>query len=212
MAIQFETEEVVTPVGEKKPAALKLALPIGTGKAGPAERMFFTEQLALLLETGESLYGALTTIVKQTENREMRETVEKIAQDISEGKSFAGALEAHDAIFPSTYVNLIAASETGGFMHEVLQQLLHMDEKREQMRTTLVSAATYPMFLIAFSLAVVVFVLVVVFPKFGAMFASIYDQLPMSTKVLMTPATLFATTGWYLRRGSAVFSSACVNG
>ena len=185
MAIQFETEEVVAPVGEKKPAALKLALPIGTGKAGPAERMFFTEQLALLLETGESLYGALTTIVKQTENREMRETVEKIAQDISEGKSFAGALEAHDAIFPSTYVNLIAASETGGFMHEVLQQLLHMDEKREQMRTTLVSAATYPMFLIAFSLAVVVFVLVVVFPKFGAMFASIYDQLPMSTKVLM---------------------------
>jgi len=185
VAIQFETEEVVAPVGEKKPAALKLALPIGTGKAGPAERMFFTEQLALLLETGESLYGALTTIVKQTENREMRETVEKIAQDISEGKSFAGALEAHDAIFPSTYVNLIAASETGGFMHEVLQQLLHMDEKREQMRTTLVSAATYPMFLIAFSLAVVVFVLVVVFPKFGAMFASIYDQLPMSTKVLM---------------------------
>lgn len=190
MAIQFESEEVVASVSEKQPAALKLALPVGTGKAGPAERMFFTEQLALLLETGESLYGALTTIVKQTENREMRETVEKIAQDISEGKSFAAALEAHDAIFPSTYVNLIAASETGGFMYEVLQQLLHMDEKREQMRTTLVSAATYPLFLIAFSFAVVVFVLVVVFPKFGAMFASIYDQLPMSTKVLMGASDL----------------------
>jgi len=190
VAIQFESEEVVASVSEKQPAALKLALPVGTGKAGPAERMFFTEQLALLLETGESLYGALTTIVKQTENREMRETVEKIAQDISEGKSFAAALEAHDAIFPSTYVNLIAASETGGFMYEVLQQLLHMDEKREQMRTTLVSAATYPLFLIAFSFAVVVFVLVVVFPKFGAMFASIYDQLPMSTKVLMGASDL----------------------
>jgi len=185
VAIQFETEEVAAPASEKKPAALNLSLPVGTKKAGPAERMFFTEQLALLLETGESLYGALTAIVKQTENKEMRETVEKLAQDISEGKSFAGALEAHGAIFPSTYVNLIAASETGGFMHEVLQQLLHMDEKREQMRTTLVSAATYPLFLIAFSLAVVVFVLVVVFPKFGTMFASIYDQLPMSTKVLM---------------------------
>ena len=178
-------EEVVAPAGEKKPASLNFALPVGTGKPGAAERMFFTEQLALLLETGESLFGALTTIVKQTENKQMQEAVEKIAQDISEGKSFASALEAHDDIFSSTYINLIAASETGGFMYEVLQQLLHMDEKREQMRTTLVSAGTYPLFLIAFSVAVVVFVLVVVFPKFGDMFASIYDQLPMSTKVLM---------------------------
>ena len=185
MAIQFETEQVAAPEGEKKEASLKLTLPGGSKKAGAAERMFFTEQLALLLETGESLYGALTTIVKQTENENMREAVDKIALDISEGKSFAGALEAHGEIFPSTYVNLIAASETGGFMYEVLQQLLKMDEKREQMRTTLVSAATYPLFLITFSLAVVVFVLVVVFPKFGTMFASIYDQLPMSTKMLM---------------------------
>jgi len=185
MAIQYETETSETATAEKAPASLNLALPMGAKKAGAAERMFFTEQLSLLLETGESLYGALSTIVKQTENREMRKIVDKIALDISEGQSFAGALEAHGDIFPSTYVNLIAASETGGFMHEVLQQLLNMDEKREQMRTTLVSAATYPLFLITFSVAVVVFVLVVVFPKFGTMFASIYDQLPMSTKVLM---------------------------
>ena len=185
MAIQFETEETETASIEKSPKALDLTIPLGATKAGSAERMFFTEQLALLLETGESLFGALNTIVKQTENKQMRETVEQIATDISEGKSFAAALAAHEAIFPSTYVNLVAASETGGFMHDVLQQLLNMDEKREQMRTTLVSAATYPMFLIAFSLAVVVFVLVVVFPKFGDMFSSIYDQLPTSTKVLM---------------------------
>jgi type II secretory pathway component PulF len=205
VAIQFETEEVLAPAGEKKPVGLNLSLPIGTKKAGSAERMFFTEQLALLLETGESLYGALTTIVKQTENKEMRETVEKVAQDISEGRSFAQALAEHETIFPSTYVNLIAASETGGFMYEVLQQLLHMDEKREQMRTTLVSAATYPMFLIAFSFAVVVFVLVVVFPKFGSMFASIYDQLPMSTKALMGASDVIRQYWFVLLAGLAVF-------
>ena len=86
-------------------------------------------------------------------------------------------LAQHENVFSSTYVNLISASETGGFMYEVLQQLLDMDKKRAELRSTIVSAATYPAFLIAFSLAVVVFVLVVVFPKFGAMFESIYDQL-----------------------------------
>ncbi len=90
-------------------------------------------------------------------------------------------------------------------MYEVLQQLLHMDEKREQMRTTLVSAATYPMFLIAFSFAVVVFVLVVVFPKFGSMFASIYDQLPVSTKVLMGASDVIRQYWFVLLAGLAVF-------
>jgi len=205
VALQFEIEEIEAPASSDKPGSLNLKLPIGSKPAGPSERMFFTEQLALLLETGESLYGALTTIVKQTENAEMREVVEKIAQDISEGRSFGNALAEHDTVFPATYVNLVSASETGGFMYEVLEQLLKMDEKREQMRTTLVSAATYPLFLIAFSIAVVVFVLVVVFPKFGDMFQSIHDQLPMSTKMLMAASDVIRQYWIVLLAGIGAF-------
>lgn len=131
MAIQFDIEEVEAPDSSENSRSLNFQLPGGNKRAGALERMFFTEQLALLLETGESLFGALTTIVEQTENAEMRRVVEKIAQDISEGRSFAVALADHETIFPSTYVNLIAASESGGFMYEVLEQLLKMDEKRE---------------------------------------------------------------------------------
>jgi len=207
MAIQFDTEKLEeSTVVEKKKDGLNLRLP-GSGKrATPSDRMFFTEQLALLLETGESLFGALTTIVSQTESAAMRAVVEKVAQDISEGRSFGAALSEHPEVFSSTYVNLIAASESGGFMHEVLEQLLHMDEKREQLRSTLVSAATYPMFLIAFSFAVVVFVLVVVFPKFGTMFQSIYDQLPASTKVLMGISDLMRHYWIFIVAGTVAFA------
>lgn len=200
MAIQFDTEDLEEPREPRKPGGLKFSLPVGNNRAGSADRMFFTEQLALLIETGESLFGALTAIVAQTENPEMRAIVEKVALDISEGRSFAAALAEHEHVFSSTYVNLIAASETGGFMHEVLEQLLEMEEKREELRTTLVSAATYPLFLIAFSFAVVVFVLIVVFPKFGDMFQSIHDQLPMSTKALMAASDVMRQY-WYLLLG-----------
>ena len=203
MAIQFETESLEEAPQPKKSGGLKLSLPGGGKRASASDRMFFTEQLALMLETGESLFGAVTTIAKQTENAEMRTIVEKVALDISEGRSFGAALSEHEHIFSSTYVNLIAASEAGGFMHEVLEQLLHMEEKREQLRNTLVSAATYPMFLITFSIAVVVFVLVVVFPKFGDMFQSIHDQLPMSTKALMAASDVMRDY-WYLLLGATV--------
>lgn len=184
MALQFEIAPE-SEAAEKTQRSFQLSLPKWSNGTSTTDRVFFTEQLALLLETGESLYNALTTIVGQTENPQMRRIVERIALDVSEGKSFGYALAQHETVFSSTYVNLIAASEHGGFMYDVLQQLLVMDRKREELRSTVMSAATYPLFLMAFSFAVVVFILVAVFPKFGTMFASIYDQLPMSTKILM---------------------------
>ncbi|MGB5259739.1 MAG: type II secretion system F family protein, partial [Gammaproteobacteria bacterium] len=43
----------------------------------------------------------------------------------------------------------------------------------------------YPGFLIGFSVFVVIFVLVAVFPKFAVMFATIADRLPVTTIILM---------------------------
>ncbi|MDX1516078.1 MAG: type II secretion system F family protein [Woeseiaceae bacterium] len=186
----------------------RLLKSIGAGRSPTAsDRMFFTEQLALLLETGESLYAALGIIAKQTENAELTRIIEDIAEGIGEGKSFGSALAQHDKVFSSTYVNLIAASESGGFMHEVLQQLLEMDQRREKLRSTIVSAATYPLFLIAFSIAVVVFVLVVVFPKFGTMFHSIYEQLPATTKGLMAISELLRSYWWLLLASIAALAT-----
>ena len=183
MALEVHTPRLQKPARDDKQS--RNLLSPSTRAPNATDRMFFTEQLALLLETGESLYSALTTIAKQTEKPQMRTIVEQVAQDVSEGLSLGKALSRHDTVFSSTYVNLVGASESGGFIHDVLQQLLNMDHRREQLRTTLVSAATYPLFLLSFSIAVVVFVLVVVFPKFGTMFESIYDQLPVTTKALM---------------------------
>ena len=183
MAIEFDT--ALTPERQAKEKSGSFAV-FQSRKVTTDDRMFFTEQLALLLETGANLFAALETIVGQTDNPAMQAIVQQLADDISEGKSFGYALKQHDSVFPPTYVNLIAASENGGFVDEVLQQLLQMDRKREELRNTLVSAASYPLFLITFSLAVVVFVLVVVFPKFGKMFTAIYDQLPSSTRFLMS--------------------------
>ena len=184
MALELESPVQAAPA--KAAAAPRTAArPFSRNTVAGRDRMFFTEQLALLLETGTSLYGALEALRKQTANPALAKVIDKLAADVSEGKSFSQALAQHPEIFSGSYVNLVAASEAGGFMHEILNELLQMEEKREQLKGTLVSAFSYPAFLLAFSLAVVVFVLVVVFPKFGTLFVSIQDQLPPTTKVLM---------------------------
>lgn len=165
------------------------------------DRMFFTEQLALLLETGTSLHAALKLMSRQVENPAMQTLIDDIALDISEGQTFSQALKNHPKLFSNTYVSLISASENGGFMYQVLLQLLEMEEKREQLKSTLSSALSYPAFLVFFSAAVVIFVLIVVFPKFTDMFAKIHDQLPPTTKFLMTASDILIHH-WYWVAGA----------
>ena len=82
-------------------------------------------------------------------------------------------------------MNLIAAAEKGGFLPQVLQRLQEMDEKRRELSAALWAALSYPAFLMCFSFAVVVFMLAAVFPKFSVLFASIADELPPTTHLLM---------------------------
>lgn len=156
-----------------------------TKKLNPSDRMFFTEQLALLLETGNGLVNSLNILSEQAEKPAMRNLIDSVIDDVNSGRSFSQALRSHPVLFSSTYTNLVAVGENGGFMPQVLVELLEMDEKKEKLNVTLRSALSYPVFLLSFSFAVVIFVLVVVFPKFSKMFASIADELPASTKVLM---------------------------
>lgn len=157
---------------------------------GSQERMFLTERLALLLETGNALHTSLQLVAAQPTSAALRRVVATLEDDVSSGASFSEALRRQPEAFPETYASLIAAAERGGFLPEVLARLLEMEEKRYELRSTLTGALTYPAFLICFSAAVVVFILVVVFPKFGDLFEMIADELPITTVVLMGASDL----------------------
>lgn len=182
----IELESAVEVV-KKKPAAASLMSRQFTfgAKITSSDRRFFTEQLSLMLETGSNLYQALSVLHEQGQQPAMAEIIGKLRDAVAGGRSFSSALSDHPKIFSTSYVNLVAASESGGFMHEVLSELLQMEEKADELSSTVRSALAYPILLSVFSLAVVVFVLVVVFPKFSVMFAKIHDQLPLTTIVLL---------------------------
>lgn len=152
---------------------------------GVQDRILFTERLALQIETGVALHRALQSLSEQTEKDNMKAVINSLIDTVVSGGKFSDALAKHSRLFPSTYTNLVAVGENGGFLAEVLEQLKEMDEKQQRLHSTIISAFTYPAFLAFFSVAVVLFVLTVVFPKFATIFSSMHGKLPMSTKVLM---------------------------
>lgn len=198
MPIEFGS---ANPGASKAPArrfGLNSRISFGSPAVGIAERVIFTERLGLLLETGVSLVEALNVLQRQSEDPRLAEILAAISASVSEGKSFSIALARHPQMFPRVYVSMVAAAEEGGFLPAVLAQLHAMDEKSRELRGNIVSALSYPAFLIVFSLAVVIFVLVVIFPKFETLFASIRDQLPGPTLALMFVSEMLRSYWWLI--------------
>jgi type II secretory pathway component PulF len=206
MAIEWD--ELPDAIRERrKPVPAKPArrwLAPSDGRIGSADRMLFTERLALLLETGVALHDALQVLQEQAGKPRLKRIIGEMAADIVGGQRFSEALARHPDLFPPTYINLVGASEAGGFLPQVLEQLVELEEKQEKLRSTIVSALSYPGFLVGFSVLVVLFILVVVFPKFSILFGSIYDELPATTKFLMATSDLLTHHGAVI--GAAVLA------
>ena len=172
------------------PPLRKLLLVFALGKPTAEDRLFFTEQLALLLETGTPLLPALQSLRRQTTRSSMAGVVDALIASVAGGNPFSRALAEHPTLFGRTYVRVVEAAETGGFMHRVLEDLVHMEEKRAELRSTVSGALSYPVFLLVFSAAVVIFVLVAVFPKFAVLFERIRDELPATTIFLLAASRI----------------------
>ncbi len=175
------------------------------------DRVIFTERLALLLQTGVSLVQALTAMQQQTEQKVVAGVIGDLVTSVNEGKRFSAALAAHPNMFNGTYIGLVAAAEDGGFMGPVLEQLQQIDEKNLQLRSTLLTTLSYPAFLVAFSVAVVVFILAVIFPKFEDLFAPIRNELPFTTVVLLAMSRGLLAYWPYLLGGLVVSVWAAVS-
>lgn len=215
MAIDFPRSDAVAVRASRDAGAPSLwarmqRIEIGGGRISAEERMLFTERLELLLETGVSLLEALRTLEAQTTNARVADVLASVSASVGDGQPFSAALSLHRDMFPQTYVRLIAAAEEGSFLPQVLKQLREMDEKNSQTRSAIIGALAYPAFLIAFSFAVVVFVLVVIFPKFKDLFVSIRDQLPLPTIVLMFLSDLLRDHWLIISAGAAAAVGALV--
>lgn len=185
----------------KKSESVEIQLPdfftkLTQKKLDVTDRIFFTEQLSLMLETGMPLYESLKAFSTLEIKPQMKSIVDSMMADVEEGKSFSAALSTHPEFFSLAYIHLVAAAENGGFLDKVLVELTVMDDKREKLKATVVSAMIYPAFLILFSIAVVIFVLVAVFPKFAVMFERIHDELPGSTLFLMAASNALINYWW----------------
>ncbi len=160
------------------------------------ELIFFSSQLSLMLEIGTSVTNALQAIAEQSSNPAFKKIVHEVLLNVEEGRQLSEALRRHPRVFNNTYVSMVRAGETGGFLKKVLDGIVEMQEKRQNLITQLRSTLTYPAVLGTLSIAVVIFVLVGILPKFTTLFEGKESLLPFTTLFLMAASASLKTYWW----------------
>jgi len=148
--------------------------------------LLFSQELLALLESGISMVEALETLAEKESRPETRRLIEQVLQKLREGSALSAALDSFQQHFPPLYVATVRASERTGDLPEALARYIAYESQLETLRKKLVSAAIYPVLLIAVGLLVSLFLIGYVVPRFSQVYADLGDNLPWMSQVLLT--------------------------
>ncbi len=166
---------------------------------GPSRKdiLNFTNQLAVMIRAGISLQDALESIAEQNENQKFKVVIVDLKNLIEEGKSFSQALAEHRDVFSNLYINMVAAAEISGSLSNMLQKLAEYLDQEAETRSQVRGAMVYPVIIAVMAVAVSIFLLCFVLPRFAAIFAGKEDILPTPTKILIASSSFFRNF-WFL--------------
>lgn len=174
------------------------AKPLAKGKTGgrikPKSLMIFTRQLATLIDSGLPLLRSLTVLEKQEPNPILRATVSALAENVQGGSTFSESLAQHPKIFNKLYVNMVKAGELGGVLEIVLNRLAEYQEKAQKLKNKIVSAMVYPVIVMFIAVAILVFLMIFIVPKFKEMFTNTDSELPLISKIVFGMSEFFLAT------------------
>ncbi len=166
--------------------------------SGPSQRdvLNFTSQLAVMIRAGISLRAALDGIADQQQNIKFKQILNEIKQDVESGKQFSEALSKHPKLFGPLYVNMVRASEMSGSFSQMLDRIAAYLAQQIETRQMVIGAMIYPAVIGGMAVAVTIFLLTFVLPRFAAVFSGKESALPWPTKFLMSLSAFMVDWWW----------------
>lgn len=162
------------------------------------ELVNFTRQLATLVSAQVPLLSSLRSLSKQTENDFFRDIIFEVAGDVEGGTILSKALARHPKVFSNFFVNMIKAGEASGGMESSLNYLADYLEKQYYLNAKVRGALTYPAFILAAFVLIVVLMMILVVPKLTSFLADSGQELPLMTKIIMSISGFFVNWWWLL--------------
>jgi type II secretory pathway component PulF len=145
----------------------------------------FTREMSALLGAAIPIPQALESLGEEEENQALRTIVLQISDAVRKGESFSTALDAHPQCFSKLYSSMIRVGEEAGVLPKVMADLSALLEHEDEVRSEVLAAVAYPVFVLCFGLLTVTILLTVVLPRLFTMLQEMLRVLPLPTLILL---------------------------
>jgi general secretion pathway protein F/MSHA biogenesis protein MshG len=142
-------------------------------------------QLAVLIKAGISLKDALEDIANNTKDALVKEVFLKAVEAIDSGKSLSDVFAEYVEYLGGISLAMVRLGEQTGDLVMALESLAQIYENMYENRRKMIKALRYPIITLIAIAAAFTFLILIVVPKFKAMFEQLHAQLPLPTRILL---------------------------
>ncbi|WP_261841551.1 type II secretion system inner membrane protein GspF [Aliamphritea ceti] len=185
---------ILTPVNEQ-PSKRKLWF---KPKISVQQLALFTQQLAVLIQSGIPIEDALQATIEQSNSKHLCTALQGIKSKVREGQGIAESMTEFPGIFPPVYQALVGAGEKSGDLGKVLLQLADYTERNQQLRNTVLQASIYPIVLTLVATIIIGVLMAYVVPKVVEQFEHVGQQLPLLTRIMISLSDFIVNNGGIL--------------
>ena len=146
--------------------------------------LIFNQQFLTLIRAGLPILGSLDLLAKRQKVVHFRLQLEDVAARIKTGESISQAFQAQGS-FPVVYTTTLLAGERSGNLEEVLDRYLSFQRVSLTFRKKLKASLIYPALLIVLVIALFIFLITFVVPRFAQLYEQLGTQLPALTTFLL---------------------------
>lgn len=146
--------------------------------------LIFNQQFLTLIRAGLPILGSLELLGKRQKSPHFRAQLEDVATRVKTGESISQAFEAQGG-FPVVYTTTLLAGERSGNLEEVLERYLNFQRVSLTFRKKLKASLIYPALLIVMVIALFIFLITFVVPRFAQLYEQLGTELPALTVFLL---------------------------
>lgn len=150
------------------------------------------QQFAIILKAGLPLVQTVDLVADQCADKALGRLLRQVSEDVSNGWSLSYSLEQRGGRkLPVTFRETVRAGEESGDLLSSFRRLSDYFQRMSKTRDSVVSALTYPAFVLVVAVLVVAIIMGYAVPTFTGMFESMSIELPWVTVALIAVSGFF---------------------
>lgn len=148
------------------------------------KELMFAE-LSSLLSAGLDFSHSFELLIETEEKTKHKQFLQKIYQEVVQGKTLHNSIRS-TASFSALDCGVIYIGEETGRLNDSLDFLANYYHKKIEQKRMLYSAIRYPLIILAMTIMVVIFMLLVIVPMFETVYARMNGELPAMTRFVIS--------------------------